>query len=45
MTANPAYSLEEAVRVLEAADQDFRMANHTMEIDTVWKLHLDKVPA
>lgn len=45
VTANPAYSLEEAVRVLEAADQDFRMANHTMEIDTVWKLHLDKVPA
>lgn len=43
--ANPDYPLEDAIRVLEAADQDFRMANHTMEIDTVWKLQLDRVTA
>ncbi|MDK8879404.1 hypothetical protein [Corynebacterium sp. MSK008] len=43
--ANPEYPLEDAIRVIEAADQDFRMANHTMEIDTVWKLHLDRITA
>ena len=43
--ANPEYPLEDAIRVIEAADQDFRMANHTMEIDTVWKLHLDRIAA
>lgn len=45
VTANPNYPLEDAIRVVEAADQDFRVANHTMEIDTVWKLNLDRVPA
>lgn len=45
VTANPSYPLEDAVRVLETADQDFRMANHTMEIDTVWKLQLDRIAA
>lgn len=45
ITANPSYPLEDIVRVVEAADQDFRMANHTMEIDTVWKLQLDRVPS
>ena len=30
---------------LEAADEDFRLANHTMDIDTVWKLQLDRVTA
>lgn len=45
ITANPSYPFEDAVRVIEAADEDFRLANHTMEIDTVWKLHLDRVPA
>ena len=43
--ANPEYPFDDAVRVIEAADQDFRMANHTMEIDTVWKLQLDRVSA
>ena len=43
--ANPEYPFDDAVRVIEAADQDFRMANHTMEIDTVWKLHLDRIAA
>lgn len=43
--ANPEYPLEDAIRVIEAADQDFRMANHTMEIDTVWKLQLDRITA
>ena len=43
--ANPDYPFEDAVRVVEAADQDFRMASHTMEIDTVWKLQLDRVTA
>jgi len=42
---NPEYPFDDAVRVIEAADQDFRMANHTMEIDTVWKLHLDRIAA
>lgn len=43
--ANPEYPFDDAVRTIEAADQDFRMANHTMEIDTVWKLHLDRIAA
>ena len=45
VVANPDYPLEEAARVLEAADEDFRFANHTMDIDTVWKLQLDRVTA
>ena len=43
--ANPAFSLDEVVDVLERADQDFRMANHTMNVDTLWKLHFDQVSA
>lgn len=41
--ANPEYPLDDAVRIIEAADQDFRMANHTMDIDSVWKLQLDRI--
>ena len=43
--ANPEYPLDDAVRIIEAADQDFRMANHTMDIDSVWKLQLDRITA
>lgn len=43
--ANPAFSLDEVATVLEEADQDFRMANHTMNVDTLWKLHYDQVSA
>lgn len=45
VVANPDYPLEDAVRILEAADEDFRLANRTMNIDTVWKLQLDRVTA
>lgn len=41
--ANPAFSLDDVAAVLEAADKDFRMANHTMNVDTLWKLHYDQV--
>lgn len=43
--AEPSYSYEDLTRFLEAADEDFRLANHTMEIDTIWELHLDRVTA
>lgn len=43
--ADPSYHLDDAVQAVEAADNDFRLANHTMEIDTVWKLHLDRIVA
>lgn len=43
--ANPAFSLDEVAAVIEATDQDFRMANHTMNVDTLWKLHYDQVTA
>lgn len=45
VTADPSVSFEDAVRVIEAANEDFRVANHTMEIDTVWKLQLDRIAA
>ena len=45
VTASPSYSLDDVTRFLEAADEDFRLANHTMEIDTVWQLHLDRIVA
>lgn len=45
VTANPAYSFDDAIAAIEAANEDFRIANHTMEIDTVWKMHLDRVAA
>lgn len=43
--ASPSYSLDDVARFLEGADEDFRLANHTMEIDTVWELHFDRVTA
>ena len=43
--ANPSYDLGEAISAIESANEDFRVANHTMEIDTVWKLHLDRIAA
>lgn len=45
VTAEPEYHLEEAIAAIERANEDFRVANHTMEIDIVWKLHLDRVAA
>lgn len=45
VTANPSYPLEDVIRIIEAADDDFRMASHTMDIDTVWKLQFDRVTA
>ncbi|MCG7279033.1 alkaline shock response membrane anchor protein AmaP [Corynebacterium imitans] len=45
VTADPSYSYEDLTRFLEAADEDFRLANHTMEIDTVWELQLDRITA
>lgn len=45
VTAEPAFRLEEAIDAIERANEDFRTANHTMEIDTVWKLHFDRVAA
>lgn len=43
VTGDPAYSLEDLVELIERANEDFRVANHTMEIDTVWQLHFDRV--
>lgn len=45
VTANPAYSFNDVIVILENANDDFRLANDTMEIDTVWQLHLDRIPA
>lgn len=45
VTANPDYDLETVVAFVEAIDADFRDAVDTMDIDTVFKLHLDKVAA
>lgn len=45
VTANPAYDFNDVIRAIEAANEDFRVANHTMEIDTVWKLQLERVSA
>ncbi|MCT1449545.1 hypothetical protein [Corynebacterium sp. p3-SID1194] len=45
VTANPDYDLETVVSFVEAIDADFRDAVDTMDIDTVFKLHLDKVAA
>lgn len=45
VTANPDYDLETIVAFVEAIDADFRDAVDTMDIDTVFKLHLDKVTA
>ena len=45
VTANPEFDLETVVAYVEAMDADFRDAVDTMDIDTVFKLHLDKVAA
>lgn len=45
VTADPRATMDEAIAAIESANEDFRVANHTMEIDTVWKLHLDRVNA
>lgn len=45
VTANPNYPFEEIIRAIEAADDDFRLASHTMDIDTVWKLQFDRISA
>ena len=45
VTANPDFDLETVVAFVEAIDADFRDAVDTMDIDTVFKLHLDKVAA
>lgn len=45
ITANPDFDLETVVAFVEAIDADFRDAVDTMDMDTVFKLHLDKVTA
>lgn len=45
VTASPNYDLETVVAFVEQIDADFRDAVDTMDIDTVFKLHLDKVTA
>lgn len=45
VTANPDFSLETVASYVEQMDADFRDAVDTMDIDTVFKLHLDKVAA
>lgn len=45
VTANPDFDLETVVAYVEQMDADFRDAVDTMDIDTVFKLHLDKVAA
>ncbi|EEI16037.1 hypothetical protein [Corynebacterium lipophiloflavum] len=43
VTADPAYSLSESIKYLEAADRDFTEACGAMDIDTVYKLHYDRI--
>ena len=45
VTADPAYNLDDAIDAIEDANADFRLANDTMEIDSVWKLQLDRIAA
>lgn len=45
ITANPEYEFETLVAFVEQVDADFRDAVDTMDIDTVFKLHVDKVAA
>lgn len=45
VTANPEFDLETIVSYIEQMDADFRDAVDTMDIDTVFKLHLDKITA
>ncbi len=45
ITANPDYELETIISFVEQMDTDFCDAVDTMDIDTVFKLHLDKVKA
>lgn len=43
VTTDPELSLPDATRVVEAADRDFTAACGAMDIDTVFKLHLDRI--
>lgn len=43
ITANPNFDMDSIVAYVEQVDADFRDALDTMDIDTVFKLHLDKV--
>lgn len=45
ITANPQFDFETIVSYVEQIDADFRDAVDTMDIDTVFKLQLDKVAA
>ena len=45
ITANPDYELETIISFVEQMVTDFCDAVDTMDIDTVFKLHLDKVKA
>ena len=45
ITANPEFDFETIVAHVEQLDEDFRDAVDTMDIDTVFKLRLDKVAA
>ena len=43
VTADPPYSLRESIDYLESADRDFAEACGAMDIDTVYKLHFDRI--
>ena len=45
ITANPEFSFDSIITYIEQIDADFRDAMDTMDIDTVFKLHVDKVTA
>lgn len=45
VTADPAFHMDDLIELVERANEDFRVANHTMEIDTVWQLHFERVAA
>ena len=45
INANPNVELDTIISFAEQMDTDFRDAVDTMDIDTVFKLHLDKVKA
>ncbi|AWB83360.1 hypothetical protein [Corynebacterium liangguodongii] len=43
VTANPEYDLADAIAAVERADRDFTTACGQMGIDTVYKLHLERI--
>ncbi|WP_165164595.1 hypothetical protein [Corynebacterium qintianiae] len=43
VTADPGYTLRETVSFVESAERDFVEACGAMDIDTVYKLHLDRI--